>query len=96
MSMLDNQKAEKRESSNISAQEFEFYKTATNLFREALRVIMTTKGGHKCNRIASNALSVYYSMIKPVYKTTNDSEQKEAQNVNINPYADGAFIGLKG
>ena len=86
---------------NIS--ELDFYKSAVGLFESALKDISTTHGGHKCNKIANKALSIYYGGIKAMVRragqTTQKDQAKDAEtqeNTHDNPYADGAFVGLGG
>lgn len=100
--MVDNNIGVGKEIKPIS--EIDFYKSAVSLFESALRAISITHGGHKCNKIANKALSIYYggrdAMVKRGKPTTeethdtSDSEQKPANEVQLNPYANGAFMGI--
>ena len=96
--MIGNQKIETVETQGSSVNELEYYKTATNLFLDALRTILVTNGGHKCNRIAGKALSIYHSMIRPSQKDRVDSRLENpgvsSTEAQVNPYADGAFVGI--
>ena len=80
--------------------ELEFYKSAANLFESALKTISMTHGGHKCNKIANKALSIYYggmaAMTRRGGQVIQDTSivEQSTEEIPVNPYANGAFMGL--
>jgi len=84
--------------------ELEFYKSAVTLFESALKQITITRGGHKCNKIANKVLAIYYggraAMVNRGNRLTSESSSTpdvkvpSEDEVNTNPYANGAFMGL--